>query len=132
MEEMKNFIRLFLPFLLVISLISCATSGAVKENQPKGKKLLFEDWKYRGFGHELPVWLESAYKDNLTELKALVSELSDKEVLILRGEGSNSDQSEHALQLEIAELSSDYKLYDSSWGMLEEGIYISLAILYKE
>ena len=132
MEEMRNFIRLFLPLLLVISISSCATSGAYKEKHQNEKKLLFEDWKYKGFGQELPVWFEAAYNDNLDELKNLVPELMDKEVTILRAEGFNSDQSEQSLKLKLAEKSEDFIFYDSGWAMIQAGKYVSLAILYKE
>lgn len=132
MEEMKNLIRLILPLLFIISLASCATSGAINENHHNKEKLLFIDWKYRGFGYELPVWFNSAYHNNQTELKSLIPQLSDKEVTILRGEGFNSDQAEQNLKQLLAESDSALILYDSSWAMIEAGKYVSLAILYKE
>ena len=137
MEEMKNFIRWILPLLLVISLSACATSGAYKEKHQNEKKLLFEDWKYKGFGQELPFWFEAAYNNNLTEVKKLVPELTGKEVTILRADGFNSDQSEQGLKLKLTELmsaenSEGFVLYDSGWAMIQAGKYISLAILYKE
>ena len=132
MEEMKNLIRLILSLLFIISFTSCATSGAIKENHHDGKKLLFNDWKYRGFGYELPVWFDAAYHNNQTKLKSLIPELSEKEVTILRGEGFNSDQAEQNLKQLLAEMDSDLILYDSSWAMIEAGKYVSLAILYKE
>ncbi len=132
MEEMKNFIRLFLPLLLIISLASCATSGAYKEKHHNEKKLLFEDWKYRGFGYELPVWVEAAYHDNKIAIKNLIPELSDKEIVILRGEGFNSDQAEQNLKLQLSTAAADLIVYDSSWAMLDLNKYISIAILYQE
>ena len=132
MEEMKNLIRLILPLLFIISMASCATSGAINENHHNGKKLLFNDWKYRGFGYDLPVWFDAAYHDNQTKLKSLIPELSDKEVTILRGEGFNSDQAEQNLKHLLSEADEAFVLYDSSWAMIEEGKYVSLAILYKE
>ena len=132
MEEMKNLIRLFLPLLFIISLTSCATSGAINENHHNEKKLLFSDWKYRGFGYELPVWFEAAYHNNQIKLKNLIPELSDKEVTILRGEGFNSDQAEQNLKQLLAEADSELLLYDSSWAMTGDGKYVSLALYYKE
>ena len=133
MEEMKNFIRLVLPLLLIISFTSCATtSGTNKEKHQSEKKLLFKDWKYRGFGYELPVWFEAAYHDNQIKLKSVVPELNEKEVTILRGDGFNSDQSEQSLKLKMAEKSEDFIFYDSGWAMIQAGKYVSLAILYKE
>ncbi len=132
MEEMRNFIRLILPLMLIISLASCATSGATKEKHHNEKKLLFEDWKYKGFGQNLPVWFEAAYKDELAKVLALLPDLMGKEVTIIRADGFNSDQSEQSLKLKLADSSADYVLYDSGWAMIEAGKYISLAILYKE
>lgn len=132
MEEMKNFIRSFLPLLLIISFTSCATSGAYKEKHQNGKKLLFEDWKYRGFGYELPVWFEAAYNDDKLEVKNLIPELHDKEIIILRGEGLNSDQAEQNLKLQLSAVAADLIVYDSSWAMLDFNKYISIAILYQE
>lgn len=133
MEEMKNFIRLVLPLLLIISFTSCATtSGTNKEKHQSEKKLLFKDWKYRGFGYELPVWFEAAYHDNQIKLKSVVPELNEKEVTILRGDGFNSDQAEQNLKLLISEADADFVLYDSGWAMIDSEKYVSLAILYKE
>ena len=130
MEEMRNFIRLILPLMLIISLASCATSGATKEKHHNEKKLLFEDWKYKGFGQELPVWLEAAFKNDVPAVKKAVPELSDKEVEIVRAEGINSDQADKILKIKEEELSSDFILYDSSWALSGE-IYIALAVFYK-
>lgn len=133
MEEMKSFIRLILPLMLVISFTSCATtSGTYKEKHQSEKKLLFKDWKYRGFGHELPVWFEAAYHDNQEKLKAAVPELKEKEVTILRGDGFNSDQAEQNLKLLISEADADLILYDSGWAMIDAKKYVSLAIMIKE
>ena len=147
MEEMKIRLCLILPLLLILCLSSCASAPAVdsgtssgtqdihnnhKEKKQNSKKLLFENWKYKGFGKELPVWFEAAYNANEAKLKNLVPELKEKQVLILRGDGVNSDQSDKTLKLKIAEEAADFQLYDSSWAMIQAGNYVSLAILYKE
>ena len=75
--------------------------------------------------------IEDAYNENQEKIKKLVPELSEKAFIIVRGEGSNSDQSEQSLRLKIAEYSSDYSVYDSFWGMTEAGKYISLAIMIE-
>jgi hypothetical protein len=132
---MKTFFKTFLPLLFFIMLTSCATTSAggnhieKKQNQ---EKLLFEDWKYKGFGQNLPVWFEAAYKDDLAKVLALLPDLMGKEVTIIKADGFNSDQSEQSLKLKLADFSADYVLYDSGWAMIEAGKYISLAILYKE
>ena len=130
---MKTFFKTFLPLLFFIMLTSCATTSAggnhieKKQNQ---EKLLFEDWKYKGFGQELPVWLEAAFENNVPAIKKVVPEIADKEVLIIRAEGVNSDQADKILKIKEEELSSDFILYDSSWALSGE-TYIALAVFYK-
>lgn len=130
---MKTFYRTFLPLLFFIMLASCATTSAGSshiEKKQNDKKLLFEDWKYKGFGQELPVWLEAAFENNVPAVKKAVPELSDKEVEIVRAEGINSDQADKILKIKEEELSSDFILYDSSWALSGE-TYIALAVFYK-
>ena len=130
---MKTFFKTFLPLLFFIMLTSCATTSAggnhieKKQNQ---EKLLFEDWKYKGFGQELPVWLEAAFENDVPAIKKVVPEIADKEVLIIRAEGVNSDQADKILKIKGEELSSDFILYDSSWALSGE-TYIALAVFYK-
>ena len=136
MEEMKNRFCLLLPLLFNLMLASCATTSAGTsdiniEKKQSNKKLLFKDWKYRGFGYELPVWFEAAYNDDEPGLKKALPELQDKEVTILRGQGFNSDQAEQNLKLKLAEAEA-LTFYDSGWAMLDVNEYISIAILYKE
>ena len=114
-------------------LTSCATTSAggnhieKKQNQ---EKLLFDDWKYKGFGQELPVWLEAAFENDVPAIKKVVPEIADKEVEIIRAEGINSDQADRILKIKEEELSSDFILYDSSWALSGE-TYIALAVFYK-
>ena len=130
---MKTFFKTFLPLLFFIMLTSCATTSAggnhieKKQNQ---EKLLFDDWKYKGFGQELPVWLEAAFENDVPAIKKVVPEIADKEVEIIRAEGINSDQADRILKIKEEELSSDFILYDSSWALSGE-TYIALAVFYK-
>ena len=143
MEEMKIRFSLILPLLIILMLCSCSSTPAAesradsgsqdvhKEKKQNQKKLLFEDWKYKGFGQELPAWFEPAYKADEAKLKSLVPELKDKEFVIIRGEGVNSDQAERNLDINKKDIPDGYELYDSFWAMTAEGAYVSLA-LYKE
>ena len=130
---MKTFFKTFLPLLFFIMFTSCATTSAggnhieKKQNQ---EKLLFEDWKYKGFGQELPVWLEAAFENDIPAIKKVVPEIAEKEVEIIRAEGINSDQADKILKIKEEELSSDFILYDSSWALSGE-TYIALAVFYK-
>lgn len=130
---MKTLLKTFLSLLFIIMLASCATTSAGDnhiEKKQNPEKLLFEDWKYRGFGQEMPVWLEAAFENDVSAVKNAVPELSDKEVVIVRAEGINSDQADKILKIKEEELSSDFILYDSSWALSGE-TYIALAVFYK-
>ena len=148
MEEMKIRFNLILPLLIILGLCSCASAPkdtVYKEKKQTHEKLLFEDWKYKGFGQELPVWFEAAYKEDVKEIKKNVSELSDCEIKILTAQGINSDQADRSLEQKIQELSEEgngaYKLYDSGWALLGEKAaedgkysypYFAAAVLYIE
>ena len=114
-------------------LISCATTSTgdnhieKKQNQ---KKLLFEDWKYKGFGQELPVWFEAAYKEDISAIQKTVPELSGHELVIVRAEGINSDQADKILKIKEEELSSDFIFYDACWALPGEK-YVAIALYYK-
>ena len=78
----------------------------------------------------MPVWLQAAFENDTSAIKNVVSELSDKEIAIVRAEGINSDQADKILKIKEEELSSDFILYDSSWALSGE-TYIALAVFYK-
>jgi len=140
---MKNRFFLIVPLLIIFSLCSCASNPTAKNSTETGskdvhkekkqnpKKLLFDDWKYKGFGQDLPVWFEAAYENNVEKIKKSVAQLSQSEVVIIRGEGINSDQAERVMELQKAAVPEGFEFYDSFWAMTGEGKYISLA-LYKE
>ena len=144
MEEMKIRFCLILPLLFILSLCSCASSPAVengtasgvqdvhKEKKQNHKKLLFEDWKYKGFGQALPDWFEAAYSANEAGIKKTEQKLSDCEIVIIRGEGINSDQAERVMDLHKADIPEDFTLFDSYWAMKSNGTYVSIAIYTKE
>ena len=133
MEEMKIRFSLILPLLFILCLCSCASVQDVhKEKKQNHEKLLFEDWKYKGFGQALPSWFEAAYEDSQDKIKKSEKQLSDSEIVIIRGEGINSDQSERNLDLQKKDMPEGYKLYDSFWAKISDGNYVSIAILYKE
>ncbi len=141
---MKNIIRVFLLLLFISFTASCASvqsdSGLYTEKKQNQKKLLFEDWKYKGFGQPLPVWFEAAYSGDAEGVQKKVSELAGREIIILTAQGINSDQADKSLKMKLSELSVDFILYDSSWALLGEkaeadGIfeypYLAAAVLYK-
>ncbi len=143
MEVMKKLIRKLLLLLFIFSTLACASTseaGAYNEKKQSPKRLLFEDWKYKGFGKALPLWFEAAYNGDEEALRASVDELSDHQIKILTARGVNSDQADKALRLKLADI-SDFKLYDSCWALLgqkaalediNEYPYFAAAVLYIE
>ena len=139
MEEMKIRFSLLLSLVLVMLLASCATTATTQtgagdyniEKKQSSKKLLFKDWKYKGFGQPLPAWFEAAYKNDLSGVKKSDAQLSDRELVIISGEGVNSDQADKILKIRQEEISSDFILYDSCWARIDAGDYVALAVLYK-
>ena len=136
MEEMKNRFCLLLPLLFTLMLASCATTSAGTsdiniEKKQSNKKLLFKDWKYKGFGQPLPAWFDAAYKNNVSGLQKTDVKLSGSEIVIIRGEGVNADQADKILKIKQEEISSDFILYDTCWASIGAGDYIALAVFYK-
>lgn len=137
MEEMKSRLYLILSLLIFFCLSSCAskpvavTKNVYNEKKQNQKKLLFEDWKYKGFGQSLPAWFEAAYKNDVNAVKKSDVKLSDSEIVIIRGEGVNSDQADKVLKIRQEEISSDFILYDTCWASIGAGEYVALAVFYK-
>ena len=135
-EEMKKRLYLILPLLLIFLLASCASTSAGEsdiniEKKQSNKKLLFTDWKYKGFGQSLPAWFEAAYKNDVNAVKKADVKLSESEIVILRGDGVNSDQADKVLKIKQEEISSDFIFYDTCWASIGAGDYIALAVFYK-
>lgn len=91
-------------------------SGLYYENKLTEEKLLIDDWKYKGFGNELPVWVIPALEENVSKLKKAVPELANAQVIILQTEGYNHDQAEKSLEeIEQMQKPEGYIKYDSFW-----------------
>ncbi len=136
MEEMKNRFYLLLPMLFVMLLASCvsvpsATSDINIDKKQSKKKLLFSDWKYKGFGQSLPDWFEAAYNNEVRKVRKTDAVLAGKEIKILSAEGVNIDQADNILKIKCEELSSDFVFYDASWARIDAEHYVALAVLYK-
>ncbi|MCR5188286.1 MAG: hypothetical protein K6C97_05060 [Treponema sp.] len=137
--------------LLILFLTACAsnqieydstateTSVTTKNNKQTDKKLRFDDWKYMGFGYELPQWFEAALTENVSKVKRILPDLQDSDVKIFIGKGDNVDQSDsaakEAIALAIEEGFEGYKLYENYWARKTDDVefpYKSVYIYYKE
>ena len=132
MEEMKIRFCLILSLLFCVCLCSCAstpvaeggavseTQDAYKEKKQSHKKLLFEDWKHKGFGQSLPVWFEAAYKGDVEEVRRKIAVSDDYEIKIITAQGINSDQANKSLWMQLYVMSQLFELYDQAWVLLNE------------
>jgi len=99
---MKKIIFTFSLLLVALACIGCASKPVVEaeENQtpPEVKssytKREYLDWQYKGFGKELPDWIEKGNDGSLTEVKKIFPELEDKEVIIFSCYAENRDQAD--------------------------------------
>lgn len=107
MGAMKKIIRLVL-FLLIFLLASCASTPSSESSNSK-----YDDWKYKGFGSDIPEWFEPASANNKAAVRRSLPELDSVEFLIFKETGVNVDQAQAKI-LESNDL-SEYKLYDDFW-----------------
>ena len=143
---MKSRFCLFLPLLIILGLSSCASapvaeSGVLseaqdvyKEKKQNHKKLLFEDWKYKGFGQALPVWFEAAYRGDVEEVRRKITVSDNYEIKIVTAQGINSDQANKSLWQKLVVKAELFELYDSSWALFRKeksGTYIAIAVFYN-
>lgn len=109
--------------------------GIYFKNKQTKQKLRIDDWKYMGFGEDLPNWLVPALEEDMKALKKNVPDLSSSDFKVLTAIGCNRDQAENAMaDLEKPE---GYTLYDSFWVRVldpknenSEKYYISVALYY--
>ena len=84
------------------------------------KKLLFKDWKYKGFGQPLPVWFEAAYRGDVEEVRRKIAVSDDCKIEIVTAQGINSDQANKSLWEQLIVMSQLFELYDQTWVLLGE------------
>lgn len=109
---------------MVILLDSCASSNVVsdasasaKKNKQTEQKLRFDDWKYKGFGNDLALWVEPAIENKVSAVKKICPELADKEIKIYMARGENSDQAEQLIkeQINLEKETVTLKYFDGFW-----------------
>lgn len=133
---MRKIFSVLLPAAILLLSFGCASTPSASDtshNEKKRaeKKLRFDDWKYMGFGQEIPDWVEPASNGDIEQVKRLLPELAGAEIIILSDFGMNVDQAEESLSLQ--EIPAGYSLFDSFWVRIAkstENPYVALAI-YK-
>ena len=143
---MKKIKVIVLSLLIAMTFAGCASDNVVekapaliKNNKQTEKKLRYEDWKYKGFGKELPFWIDMALDHDIVTLKKAAPEMFNATtVKILLGTGENPDQAEQTVKALVADLlaeDSDFILYDNFWVLETEKSldmpYVALYVYYK-
>lgn len=124
MKKIKFFSLLL---FVLISFFSCASSKVVVKDS------LFEDWRYKGFGSELPSWFEPAYLKDVGNVKKALPEFTEKDVIL----GGNAISADHAEKLIAENKNVDgYEFIDSCWAKLAKSEnlqtpYVFLIVLKK-
>ena len=127
MKKIKFFSLLL---FVLISFFSCASSKVVVKDS------LFDDWRYKGFGSELPSWFEPAYLKDVGNVKKALPEFTEKDVIL----GGNAISADHAEKLIAENKKIDgYEFVDSCWAKLSKEIageyaqtpYVFLIVLKK-
>ncbi len=124
MKKIKFFSLLL---FVLISFFSCASSKVVVKDS------LFDDWRYKGFGSELPSWFEPAYLKDVDNVKKALPEFTEKDVIL----GGNAISADHAEKLIAENKNVDgYEFIDSCWAKLAKSEnlqtpYVFLIVLKK-
>lgn len=64
--------------------------------------LMFDDWKYKGFNNEYPLWAEFAIKNDISNLQKVLNITSENNINIIIHSGTNIDQLIHKLGNELS------------------------------
>lgn len=92
----------------------------IEENAQNSEKLRFNDWKYKGFGKDLPVWIDFVFDDNLKSLYQNYDEFSkETEFVVIKGFGKNSDQAEDSAKLKLEEFKQNNNDFEKKFTLFE-------------
>jgi len=89
---------------------------------------MFIDWEYKGFGRELPAWVEQYFSGGAAAVQAECPEYAEKEVRIISASGKDADQAEQALEKNITDdtVVNEYVPKESMWVCLRRPKDITL------
>ena len=131
-------------FLSALFFVSCASKPKEQNDSqevftlPKEPEKIcpFDDWKYMGFGQELPEWVEVLLSNELPEIKTtryymLFPDITLKDIMTLDIWEDTLDQAESKLQVKLQE-NPEYTVLQTFWvRTIADQQYHSMALLYK-
>lgn len=126
---MKRYIPFILISLLLGSLFTGCASGSKAEKKSETltapvtfyNGVAFEDWRYKFFGQELPVWFLYAYEEDFAgviESREDLAGLTSEQLYTVTGSAVNGDQAEQFIAQKTEELGD--QVLDSFWARLSE------------
>ncbi|MCR4734498.1 MAG: hypothetical protein K5829_05795 [Treponema sp.] len=89
------------------------TSESIPEEELIPSK--YDDWKYKGFGTELPDWFDLAIEYDDSGIKNILEISPDSLIRIVCTEGKDVDQCEQKLNEIAEEFSYDFEILNSCW-----------------
>ncbi|MBR1638560.1 MAG: hypothetical protein IJ688_04155 [Treponema sp.] len=128
------FFILFCIFICILAgCASVPSDGVYNEKKQSEKKLRYDDWKYMGFGQQIPQWVEAAVEGKTPLVKKSFPEKEAAEFFVASAAGMNIDQAEESLaEIEVPE---DFELLDTFWVRLAASNdgkpYIAVAVYSK-
>jgi hypothetical protein len=139
---MRKILLITLTAFAAVLLTSCITTSGVKKEQPPAQELV-DDWEYKGFGRELPAWVEQYFLGDIATVQAVSPEYAGKEIQVISASGKNADQAEQALIEKVTGSTSlkGYALKESIWVRLQRekditlyggNAYVSLFLYVKQ
>lgn len=120
-------------FVFIVLVLSCFFTGCVTNTKGQNKSdtpeapvsiyngIAFEDWRYKFFGQELPVWFLYAYEQDFSGVIQVREDCVDclpEQLYIITGNAVNGDQAEQFIAQNLEAVTD--KVLDSFWARLSE------------
>lgn len=153
MPLMKKILKLLFASIILIFFEGCASTPSSVDNEIsspseiknkqevkklRSKEDKYDNWQYKGFGQDLPEWVEILLSDSLDANKKLermvkyFPEIESPNIAYVIIDSDNLDQAENQLKERIDELYSEYHLCDKFWVRRKsDKTYFSTAVLWK-
>lgn len=121
---MKKLVLLVI-FIAVVLCTGCASKDESKKSEVTVEAPVdisgpaFDDWRYKGFGKEIPLWFFYAFEDDIAGVVESRNDLSEADIPsleIFTGDALNADQAEKLI-LQFLE-SHDCGCVDTFWAKL--------------
>lgn len=150
---MKKILKLLFASIILIFFEGCASTPSSVDNEIsspseiknkqevkklRSKEDKYDNWQYKGFGKDVPEWVEVLLSDAVDaqskpeKMLKYFPEIETPNITCVTFSSDNLDQAENQLKERIAELYSEYHLCDKFWVRRKsDKTYFSVAVLWK-